>query len=34
MQPYLQTKDLAVGYDGKVLIHDINISAEKGQILT
>ena len=34
MQPYLQTKELAVGYDGSVLIHDINIAVEKGKILT
>lgn len=34
MQPYLQTMDLAVGYDGSVLIHDINIAVEKGKILT
>lgn len=34
MEPYLQTKDLAVGYDGSVLIHDINLSVERGKILT
>lgn len=34
MQPYLQTKNLSVGYDGNVLIHDINIAVEKGKILT
>ena len=31
---YFTTKDLAVGYDGNVLIHDINIDIEKGKILT
>ena len=31
---YFATKDLAVGYDGNVLIHDINIDIEKGKILT
>lgn len=31
---YFETKDLAVGYNGQVLIHDINIEIEKGTILT
>jgi len=31
---YFSTKDLAVGYDGNVLIHDIDIDIEKGKILT
>ena len=31
---YFKTSDLAVGYDGKVLIHDINIGIEKGEILS
>ncbi len=31
---YFKTSDLAVGYDGNVLIHDINIGIEKGEILT
>ena len=31
---YFTTKDLAVGYDGNVLIHDIDIDIEKGKILT
>lgn len=31
---YFHTKDLAVGYDGHALIHDINIEIEKGKILT
>ncbi len=31
---YFTTKDLAVGYDGNVLIHDISISIERGKILT
>ena len=31
---YFSTKDLSVGYNGSVLIHDINISVERGQILT
>ncbi len=34
MEPYLRTQDLSVGYDGKVLIHDINIAVERGKILT
>lgn len=34
MQPYLYTQDLSVGYDGRVLIHDINIAVERGKILT
>ncbi len=28
------TEDLAVGYNGRILIHDINIQLEKGKILT
>ena len=28
------TQDLSVGYDGRALIHDINIQVEKGKILT
>lgn len=31
---YFQTKDLAVGYNGKILIHDINVEIERGKILT
>ena len=31
---YFYTKDLAVGYNGNVLIHDINVEIEKGSILT
>ena len=31
---YFRTEDLAVGYHGHVLIHDIDISLEKGKILT
>ena len=34
MEPYFKTEDLAVGYDGNILIHDINIRLEKGKILT
>ena len=34
MEPYFKTEDLAVGYDGSILIHDINIRLEKGKILT
>ncbi|MBO4862695.1 MAG: ABC transporter ATP-binding protein [Firmicutes bacterium] len=35
MQEYiLKTSDLSVGYDGKTLIHDINISVKRGQVLT
>ena len=31
---YFRTKDLSVGYNGRVLIHDINVEIEKGKILT
>ena len=31
---YFHTQDLSVGYDGRALIHDINIQMEKGKILT
>ncbi len=31
---YFKTEDLAVGYNGSVLIRDINISLERGSILT
>ena len=31
---YLLTKDLAVGYQGKALIHDINFGICKGEIVT
>ena len=31
---YLKTSDLSVGYDGKTLIHDINIGVRRGQVLT
>ena len=31
---YFKTEDLAVGYRGRALIHDINIGIEKGKILT
>jgi len=31
---FFKTSDLSVGYDGKALIHDINIEIEKGEILT
>lgn len=31
---YFKTQDLAVGYNGSILIHDINIAIEKGKILT
>ncbi|MBP3684646.1 MAG: ABC transporter ATP-binding protein [Oscillospiraceae bacterium] len=34
MEYYFETKDLAVGYNGHILIHDINIDVEKGKILT
>ena len=34
MEPYFKTEDMAVGYDGHILIHDINIRLEKGKILT
>ena len=34
MEAYLKTEDLAVGYDGSVLIHDINLCLERGKILT
>ena len=31
---YFETKNLSVGYSGKTLIRDINISVERGKILT
>lgn len=31
---YFETQDLAVGYDGNVLIHDINFELARGSILT
>lgn len=31
---YFSTKDLAVGYNGQALIHDINIDIPRGKILT
>ena len=31
---YFNTKDLAVGYKGKILIRDIDIQIKKGEILT
>lgn len=31
---YLELKDLSVGYNGKALIHDINIGINKGEIVT
>lgn len=34
MDTYFNTQNLAVGYHGKALIHDINIAIEKGKILT
>ena len=34
MKEYFKTQNLSVGYDGKALIHDINIAVEKGKILT
>jgi len=34
MEYYFKTTDLAVGYDGNILIHDINVNLEKGKILT
>ena len=34
MEYYFKTNDLAVGYDGNILIHDINVNLEKGKILT
>ena len=34
MKHCFETKDLAVGYNGSSLIHDINIGIEKGKILT
>ena len=29
---YIKTKDLSVGYQGKVLIRDINLDIKKGEI--
>ena len=34
MNAYFKTENLSVGYNKKVLIRDINISLEKGKILT
>lgn len=34
MEYYFKTENLSVGYDGDILIHDINIRLEKGKILT
>lgn len=34
MSYYFRTKDLDVGHNGNVLIHDINIQIERGKILT
>ena len=34
MDAYFRTEDLAVGYNGKILIHDINVEIERGKILT
>ncbi len=34
MQTYFKTENLAVGYNGNILIQDINIAIEKGKILT
>ena len=31
---YIKAKDLSVGYQGKVLIHDINLDIKKGEIVT
>ena len=31
---YFETKDLSVGYNRKILIHDINVQIEKGTILS
>ena len=31
---YLGTSGLSVGYNGKTLIHDINIGVRRGQVLT
>lgn len=34
MRQYFKTEDLAVGYDGRILIRDINVGLERGKILT
>lgn len=34
MNAYFKTENMAVGYNGNILIHDINIGIEKGKILT
>lgn len=31
---YLETRDLSVGYNGKVLIHDISIGIRRGEVVT
>lgn len=34
MEYYFETRDLAVGYNGRILIRDIRLQVEKGKILT
>ena len=34
MAAYLETKDLSVGYHGKVLIEDIPLHVQRGRIVT
>lgn len=34
MEHYLETKSLSVGYAGKVLIHDISLQVQRGQVVT
>ena len=31
MEYYFKTENLAVGYNGKILIYDINVQLEKGK---
>ena len=34
MEAYLQTEDLAVGYQGKTLIGEISLAVQRGRIVT
>nr|MCR5090258.1 ATP-binding cassette domain-containing protein [Oscillospiraceae bacterium] len=33
-ETYFQTRDLAVGYDGSILIRDICLDIRKGEVVT
>ena len=34
MEAYLQTEDLAVGYQGRTLIGEISLAVQRGRIVT